>query len=177
VLEEFEIVVSDVPEHVLPGEHPRDTAERLASSKARAVAAARPSALVIGADTVVALPNGSGWTQFAKPEGASEACAMLRSLSGARHSVITGVAVISPFGEWVGSAETRVTFRDLLDAEIERYVETGEPMDKAGAYAIQGGAASFVAGVDGSISNVVGLPMELLSDYMLSLKENGAAPI
>lgn len=154
----FEVLVSDVDEEALTVADPLETAERLAEAKARAVSVLRPDALVIGADTVVFLGN----EQFAKPRDAADARRMLRALSGRIHTVATGVALAEPKRVIVFHDRTHVTFRDLTDAEIDAYVATGEPMDKAGAYAIQGGAGAFVIRREGSESNVVGLPLEAL---------------
>ena len=159
---EFEILVSDVDEEALTVADPIQTAEGLAEAKARAVARLRPDALVIGADTVVFLEG----EQFAKPGDAEDAKRMLRALGGRTHTVATGVALVSPDGAIVFHDRTLVTFRDLTDAEIRAYVATGEPMDKAGAYAIQGGAAAFVLRREGSESNVVGLPLERLATFL-----------
>lgn len=170
LISEFEIVVSDVDEDALTVPDPYQTAEGLALAKAKAVAKLRPEALVIGGDTVVALPTGDGrFVQFAKPESKDHACEMLQALSGKTHRVITGLALVSPDHEVVVSDTTHVTFRELSRAEIEAYVETGIPMDKAGAYAIQQGAESFVERVDRSVSNVIGLPMEKLSEELQKL--------
>lgn len=160
----FEIVVSDVDEEALTVADPIATAEGLAEAKARAVFALRPDALVIGADTVVFL----GDEQLAKPRDADDAKRMLRALSGRTHTVATGVSLVSPQGATTFHDKTEVTFRDLDDAEIDAYVATGEPMDKAGAYAIQGGGAAFVLHRQGSESNVVGLPLERLRERLLS---------
>ena len=158
LIPEFEVLVADVDEEALTVPDPFETAERLAEAKARAVARLRPEALVIGGDTVVAL----GETQLAKPKDEADARRMLRALSGRRHVVATGVSLVSPQGVETFHDRTWVVFRDLTDDEIAAYVATGEPMDKAGAYAIQGGAAGFVASREGSESNVIGLPLELL---------------
>ncbi len=154
----FEVLVSDVDEENLTVADPIETAERLAEAKARAVFALRPGALVIGADTVVFL----GEEQFAKPRDAEDARRMRRALSDRTHVVATGVSLVSAEGVRTFHDRTEVSFRELTDAEIDAYVRTGEPMDKAGAYAIQGGAAAFVAERRGSESNVVGLPLERL---------------
>lgn len=161
LLQGFEVVVADVNEDPLPGEEPIALARRLALTKAQAVAKLRPDAFVIAGDTVVAYAD-PDWRLLAKPGDAKEACAMLRALSGRSHSVITGVSIVWPDGEETFHDETTVAFRDLSDEEIEAYVASGDPMDKAGAYAIQGGAARFVSLVTGSVSNVVGLPLEAL---------------
>lgn len=162
---EFESAVSEVDEESQTKEDPWHTAEHLAEAKALAVLSMRPEVRVIGGDTVVAVKN-DGWEQLAKPATFDEACEMLRRLSGREHVVITGVCVASADGVRTASETTRVAFRRLSEEEIREYVATGEPMDKAGAYAIQGGAAGFVESVDGSVSNVVGLPLELLKGML-----------
>ena len=162
----FEVLVSDVDEEALTVADPIQTAERLAEAKARAVFALRPDALVVGADTVVFL----GGEQFAKPRDAADARRMLHALSGRTHTVATGVSLIRPEGVRTFHERTSVTFRELSDAEIAAYDATGEPMDKAGAYAIQGGAAGFVARREGSESNVVGLPLERLAEALRDIQ-------
>lgn len=162
VLDTFEVCVSGVDEDALQDPDPWRTAEALATAKASAVAIQRPECLVIGGDTVVAIQHGETFRQFGKPVGEADAARMLRELSGRTHFVITGFALIGPGIHSVGSETTRVTFIALDEPRIQAYVATGEPMDKAGAYAIQGGAADFVKSVDGSWSNVVGLPVEAL---------------
>jgi septum formation protein len=142
---------------------------RLARAKVRAVAPARPETggVILGADTTVAL----GRAILGKPESSSEAAAMLRRLSGRRHEVLTGVCLreARTGRETVGVAVTRVWFAPLAGRRIAAYVATGEPRDKAGAYAIQGGAARFVRRIEGSYSNVVGLPIELVWQLWLDL--------
>jgi septum formation protein len=166
LIREFAVETSDVDEEALVLPDPWATAEGLAVAKARAVAARNPGALVIGGDTVVALPvnniRAAPFIQLAKPDSREGAISMLSQLSEREHAVITGVALFSPVGERVFSDTTWVRFRALSSAEIAAYVDTGEPMDKAGAYAIQGGAARFVLGTEGSVSNVIGLPLEAL---------------
>jgi len=116
--------------------------------------------LIFAADTIV-VHRGTG---LGKPRNADEATAMLQLLSGDTHAVITGVAVSSPkSGHSAGSSESRVRFRKLTHREITEYVASGEPYDKAGAYAIQGGAGKFVTSVDGPIDNVIGLPVRRLA--------------
>ena len=184
----FEIVPSGIPED--GGEGPAlRTAPALALAKAREVAArvgaglmagagtaaARgpgiphsafriPQCLVLGADTIVECEGRC----LGKPADAAEARAMLRALSGCTHQVVTGVALVDAA---TGRAEadaavTDVTFRELTDAEIAAYVESGEPFGKAGAYAVQGLAALFVEGIQGSPSNVIGLPLTLVQDLL-----------
>jgi septum formation protein len=158
----FEVIPAHVDEDALTVDDPWETAARLALAKAQTVAANRPDSLVIGSDTVVAIEEATGFRQLAKPSDATDAVQMLTALSGRTHYVITGVALVHVQRMWVESDTTKVQFRKLTEAEVSDYVETGEPMDKAGAYAIQGGAAGFVESVEGSTSNVIGLPLELL---------------
>jgi septum formation protein len=139
----------------------------LALAKAAAVLGKNPDALVIGGDTVVAIAEADGvYRHLAKPLDASDAAEMLRALSGREHLVITGVALVMKGNQAAATDTTRVFFRELHEDEIEHYVSTGEPMDKAGAYAIQGGAKDFVQKIEGSWSNVVGLPVELLRQML-----------
>jgi septum formation protein len=133
---------------------------RLALAKARA--AARPGEIALGADTEVALDG----AVLGKPTDAAHASSMLRALSGRAHEVWTGVALVAPERELTGTCRTEVEFHLLSEAEIARYVATGEPFDKAGAYAIQGGAAGFVARLDGELTNVVGLPLPLVAQLL-----------
>ncbi len=156
----FRIRPGRVVEGPRPGEAARRCARRLAAAKALAAARALRAGRVLGADTLVAVEG----TLLGKPTGPGDAGRMLRLLSGRTHRVVTGVAVCGPGGGAlrVGSASTLVTFRCLTRREIRDYVDTGEPMDKAGAYAIQGGAGRFVIGLRGSYTNVVGLPLELV---------------
>lgn len=169
LIPEFEVVRPDIEEDALTLDDPWQTAQRLAREKALAVFEDRPEALVIGGDTVVAVMEGGRHTQLAKPPSSDEACAMLARLSGREHLVITGVAVRWPRGMEAFTETSKVAFRPLTSDEIAAYVATGEPMDKAGAYAIQGGASAFVERVEGSMSNVVGLPLERLEEALKSL--------
>jgi len=158
----FEIDVPDVDEHVegTPGEMVALLAER----KARAVALRRESGLVVAADTLVAL----GKEALGKPVDEADASRMLHALSGRTHDVYTGVCVMdASSGEALVCAErTGVRFRALSDEEIADYIATGEPLDKAGAYAIQGGAGAFIEGYEGSRTNVIGLPVERLGEML-----------
>ena len=150
------VVPAEVDERPLRRELPRDMARRLAVLKARTVAEAHADAFVLAADTVVA----RGRRTLPKAESAADARACLRLLSGARHRVYGGVAVVAAGGRLAERlVVTGVVFKRLAADEIERYLATGEWRDKAGAYAIQGRAARFVAAVQGSYSNVVGLPL------------------
>lgn len=160
----FEVIPADVDEAALTVADPWRTAEGLALAKARAVAERLgPLAghVILGADTVVAYEGATDWTLLGKPADASEAGEMLRTLRGREHVVVTGVAALSANEEEVGSETSRVTLRDLTDDEIAAYVATGDPLDKAGAYAIQH-PMNLVARLDGAYDNVVGLPMALV---------------
>ncbi len=157
----FRVLAPDVAEDLPPGTRPAEAARLLAVRKARAAAAALGPgpALVIAADTVVALDDGR---LLGKPADRAEAEAHLRALSGTTHSVVTGVCLLDlPGGaEEVFHAESRVTMRPLTDGEIRDYADSGEGFDMAGGYAIQEGGDRFVSRVEGSRSNVVGLPVE-----------------
>ena len=118
--------------------------------------------MVLGADTTVALDN----TILGKPEDAADAARMLRLLSGRTHRVITGVAVVTANGAEVAAEATAVRFLTLSDAEIADYVASGEPMDKAGAYAIQGRAARWIPRIEGCYFNVMGLPLALVCSLL-----------
>jgi len=143
---------------------PECLVERLARRKAAAVAKIRPSATVIGADTVVVHKD----RIMGKPTGAEDAKSMLRALQGGEHIVITGVCVMCADKgiELVRNEKTCVRFAPMSEHEIEEYVSTKEPMDKAGAYAIQGKGSLFVTGIDGDYSNVVGLPQRLTATML-----------
>ena len=136
---------------------PAEKAKQLAFMKARDIADRNMQGLVLGADTIVVVDG----IIFGKPENEADACRMLRELSGREHSVITGLALIDcSSGEFrTGHEETRVRFAKLAKSEIDAYIRTGEPFDKAGAYALQGMGALLVEGIDGCYSNVVGLPL------------------
>ena len=155
----FEARPAEVEELVRPGESAFDAAERIAREKAAAVAGTEPGALVVAADTLVVLDGDA----LGKPRDRAEAEAMLRRLRGRRHEVVTGVAVAADGGCFSGRETTTVVFAPMSDAEVRAYAATGEPDDKAGAYAVQGIGALFVERVEGSPSNVVGLPVRLLA--------------
>jgi septum formation protein len=146
-------------------------ARRSAQAKAAEVAAAHPGRLVLGADTVVSLGEGAEHV-LGKPADPAEAAAMLRLLSGRTHEVVTGLALMiaGPMPrEIIRSVRSVVCFRELRDDLIARYVATGEPLDKAGAYGIQGRLASQVVSIEGSWSNVVGLPQGVLPDLFAGI--------
>lgn len=155
---EFEVRAADIPEVPHAGESPQYFAERMAREKARAVRQSFPSRVILAADTVVAV----GSEILGKPADAEGAARMLRLLSARTHEVTTGVCVIADTFEDVRSETTRVEFSAIPENEILEYIATGQPMDKAGAYAIQGGAAKWVRQIEGDYNNVVGLPMELV---------------
>lgn len=151
----FEVLDVNVPERREPNEAAQDYVKRLASSKSRGGAVLRPDIPVLGADTIVV----QGDQVLEKPSNKEQGLAMLAQLSGARHYVYTAVAVTLGPRQQTVLCSTEVTFRDICPAEAERYWHTGEPQDKAGGYGIQGLAAVFVANLQGSYSNVVGLPL------------------
>jgi septum formation protein len=155
----FETLPVDLDETPLPDEAPDAHVRRLADAKARAALARRPDALVLGADTIVVLDGRT----LGKPRDAADARAMLQALAGRDHEVLTGVALISAEGSAVDVGCTRVWFGPMTRAEIDDYVHSGEPMDKAGGYGIQGLASRYVQRIDGSYTNVVGLPVELVA--------------
>lgn len=160
----FTVRPVDLDESRLPGERALDYVRRLAEEKARADA--RPGELVLGADTIVVL----GEELLGKPEDEEAAVSMLERLSGQEHLVLTGIAVYRVDDDHlvVEAETTRVRFLPLEEQAIRSYVRTGEPMDKAGAYAIQGGGGRFVESIDGSFSNVVGLPEALARRLLAS---------
>lgn len=153
---------SDVDEKVLAGESPESYAVRVALDKARAAAARAGSGIVIAADTIVVLDD----SILGKPADRRDAERMLSLLSGRMHVVITGLAIIDAAeGKTVtGTSLTRVWFRDLSRDEIASYVKSGEPLDKAGAYGIQGKGSLLVKQIEGCYFNVVGLPLSLLGE-------------
>lgn len=156
---EFEAWPVDLDETPLPGETPEAHVQRLSASKARAALERRPGSVVLGADTVVVLDG----RILGKPRDADEARAMLAALACRQHDVLTGVALVSADECVEDVCRTRVWFSSLSLKEIDEYVASGEPMDKAGAYGIQGLASRFVERIDGSYTNVVGLPVELVA--------------
>jgi len=170
----FVVQAADIDETPLAGESARDCAKRLAREKALAVWRMRSQDVVLGADTVVVVDG----MILGKPGGAEDAARMLRMLSGRVHEVITGICVVKAVGsgQWAVASQsettsetTLVTMNELSDAEIRDYVATGEPMDKAGAYAIQGMASRWIPRIEGDYSNVVGLPVALVWRMLTNL--------
>ncbi len=151
----FIVEPAHLREEPLPNERPLDYAQRLACDKARAVFARHPADAVLGADTVVVVDE----HLLEKPRDERDAARMLNLLSGRTHQVITGICLVAPGFEQVGAEVTQVRFSPLSEVEIAEYVNTGEPIDKAGAYAIQGIASRWVERIDGCYFNVVGLPV------------------
>jgi len=182
----FLVRPTNVLEDPLPGESAKTLGERLAAAKAAAVYSQHPSDYVLGADTVVVVDNHI----LGKPLDVADAARMLRLLSGRSHLVITGVCLIGPapavkpivqgspmsWFEDVRSETTLVNMDELSESDIENYVASGEPMDKAGAYAIQGIASRWIGRIEGDYSNVVGLPVALVHRMLTAyaiLKANG----
>jgi len=179
---EFTALPASVCEDPHPCEQPIPYVLRLARQKAEAVAASSEFAalaarhsgepfFVLGADTTVVAPNGE---MLAKPVSDADAARMLRLLAGATHQVITGVALVSGEHTEVAAEVTRVTFLSPSDDEIARYIATGEPHGKAGAYAIQGQAARWIPRVHGCYFNVVGLPISLVASMIAGAQERFA---
>jgi len=162
----FDVAAADVDESPRAGESPSLYVRRLAAEKSAAVSSrTRPDAVVLGADTTVVVDD----EILAKPRDAADASAMLRRLSGRRHDVMTGVSLRRGAFE-IGRVEsTAVVFAPLTDDEIAWYVGTGEGRDKAGAYAIQGFASRFIPRIEGSYSNVVGLPVACVRELLTEI--------
>ena len=155
---DFEIVPCQVSEHRLTGESPEVMVQRLAHAKALMGRNLRPNSTVVGADTVVVLED----QVFGKPDSIEDAGRMLQCLSGRTHFVLTGICVFRGHTNLVDCSRTAVRFNSMSEREITAYLSTGEPLDKAGAYAIQGAASRFVERIEGCYFNVVGLPVSLL---------------
>lgn len=165
---EFSVVPADICEAPLPDEAATDHVLRLSREKADAVAAANDGRFFIGADTIVVLDG----VILGKPVDAADARRMLSALSGRNHEVVTGFTVFDKIsGIHISrSVCTEVTFKKLEEQEIDAYIATGCPMDKAGAYAIQGGAVHFVRSINGSYTNVIGLPMTELYEVLQTMQ-------
>jgi septum formation protein len=168
---QFEAIESRVPEVHVVGEPPRDYALRMAREKAGAVSSRFPDAIVVGADTIVVCEA----QILEKPADADDARRMLAMLSARTHTVVTAFA-LARAGKILESSpvESRVTFRKLTNAEIDAYIATDEPFDKAGAYGIQGVGGGFIAHVEGSRDNVMGLPIERV---VAALARYGVKPV
>lgn len=162
----FTVEVADIDETPLPGEHHTAYTLRLAEAKARAVLERHPGAVVLGADTTVSVDD----MLLGKPADEEDAARMLRLLSGRHHYVTTSVAVLTAEHTLTEAVTTRVTFSKIPEDELAAYVDSGEPMDKAGAYAIQGGAAKWIPRIEGEYSNVIGLPLARVWEILRGLK-------
>jgi septum formation protein len=168
----FTVSHADLDETPHPGEAPAAYVQRLAEAKAAAVAGRHPDALVLGADTTVVVDGDI----LGKPVDAADAAAMLTRLQGRVHEVLTGVAVAGPGGRASAVAATRVWFAPMSAGEIADYVASGEPMDKAGAYAIQGLASRYVERIEGSHPNVVGLPVAVVHALLRRFRASDPGP-
>jgi septum formation protein len=161
----FDVLPVEVDETFLPGENPEQGVARLAEAKAAAGAAIRPDQIVLGADTTVVI----GGQPLGKPADADDAARMLRTLSGATHEVLTGLCLRQGIRRLVHVEATRVHMTRMDESEIAWYISTGEPYDKAGAYAVQGLASRFISRIEGSYSNVVGLPISNVYQLLKAL--------
>jgi septum formation protein len=171
----FQIIAANIREDRLPDEDPITFVTRLAREKAQFVfdqlishRRADPL-LVLGADTIVVIPQQALGNILGKPASTEDAARMLRLLSGRTHQVVTGVCLISNEATEVAVETTNVTMKEIAEDEIAAYIATGEPMDKAGAYAIQGYAARWIPRIEGCYFNVVGLPLALVAS-MIAMK-------
>lgn len=163
---QFEKDSADIDESELPGESPADYVRRLALEKARAVGTRYPGSIVLGADTTVVI----GERIIGKPIDLRDAARMIEVLSGNWHSVLTGVALVAGERSSVGMQRTEVKFAPMTAREIEFLVENGDPLDKAGAYAVQAQAALFIEEIRGDYWNVVGLPINLVYGLVAELE-------
>ena len=160
---EFEAITAGIDESLLPGENPATYVQRLAKSKAEAVAAKLDKGLVLGADTTVVVDD----QILGQPVDDADARRMLQLLSGKWHEVLTGVALVRVGGGWrVDYETTRVRFAEMNDAELDWYISTGEARGKAGAYGIQGAAGLFIREIEGDYFNIVGLPIRLVYELV-----------
>ncbi len=161
---DFTVDPTDVNESILPGESPGNYAVRVSLDKARVAARKAGEGIVIAADTIVVFKN----VILGKPADSDDANRMLEMLSGKMHRVITGLAVMNAATGMASckTSTTRVWFRNLDEDEVKKYVLSGEPLDKAGAYGIQGKGALLVARIEGCYNNVVGLPLALLDEML-----------
>ena len=159
---DFEKRVADIDETEFPDEKPEAYVQRLAREKAVAIAEDNKGAVVLGADTIVVIDG----EIVGKPVDLEDAKMMIKKLSGRWHEVLTGVALVRDSAASVESQTTRVKFRELTESEVEFLVEKGDPLDKAGAYAVQAQAALFIERIEGDYWNVVGLPINLVYKLM-----------
>lgn len=175
LVERFEIVPAHLDEEAFEHPDPEQTARDLAEAKAAYIAKLCPDALVIAGDTVVALPVDSGFEQLAKPADEADARCMIARLQGREHLVLTGICLLWPRGRTTFVETSRVRFKRLSQQEVADYVALGESLDKAGAYAAQGKAGEIIESVEGSLSNVIGLPIERLREALEGISREAAA--
>jgi septum formation protein len=173
----FSVRPAHVDERLRPGEKAEDAVVRLAGMKATASAASHPDDITLGADTAVVIRH----QILGKPANREDAVRMLRLLSGRTHDVLTGICLVGHGRSLVHVETTRVRVASLSEAEVAWYASSGEPEDKAGAYAVQGLASRFIEGIEGSYSNVVGLPISsvyaLLKQLGCDILENTPTPL
>ncbi|MBI4667397.1 MAG: septum formation protein Maf [Nitrospinae bacterium] len=164
---EFDIVKPDIDETPDPALTPEENARFIALRKAEAVAQTVREGVVLAADTMVVIDH----EIIGKPVDATDARKMLQRIAGREHKVVTGVSIICEGSRrrWAHVEVSFVRFKPVADGDIEAYVNTGEPLDKAGAYAIQGGAAGWIDGYSGSLTNIIGLPMEQVACALESM--------
>ena len=158
---------ADINEQIDPAKELTEEIKRLSYLKAKTVLDHHPDAIVIGSDTIVAV-NGE---PLGKPHDRNDAHRMLRELSGHTHQVITGLCILSAEKCCTDVSVSHVTFMELSDEEINGYIDSGEPMDKAGAYAIQGGAGKFIENIDGDYYAIMGLPINILYKQLKDIEE------
>jgi septum formation protein len=168
---DFEKHVADIDETERPGEQPAAYVERLAREKAEKVASEHPGEIVLGADTTVVVDG----QIVGKPLDLGDAKRMLRMLSGRRHEVLTGIAVVRDGTTESALERTDVSFASMSEIEIQFLAENGEPLDKAGAYAVQAQAALFIEGIQGDYWNVVGLPVSTVYRLVMQMSETPAS--
>ncbi|MDO5547573.1 MAG: Maf family protein [Eubacteriales bacterium] len=164
----FSVQPADIDESMDPAMAPEQAVCDLARRKARAIAGEHPQSLVIAADTIVVCD-----TIFGKPEDEADAARMLRALAGRAHQVMTAVSVVGDGGEETRVSVTDVHFRPMSEQEIAAYIATGEPMDKAGAYGIQGAGSLFIERIEGDYYGVMGLPVCMLYQMLEKFPEKG----
>ena len=166
IIPKFDIIVSNADETIDRDIAPITAVHILAKRKGEPIAKQYPDAVVISADTIVVIDNNI----LGKPKNEADAERMLHMLSGKTHQVITGVCIIYNNAENIFAKTTDVTFKNLSDLEIKKYIETGEPMDKAGSYGLQGDGSKFVDNINGDQFNVIGLPISDLKNTLCDMK-------
>ena len=176
-IEDFKVIPATCDEIITPGMSPEQTVIDIALRKAENVLSlCHEDDIIIAADTLVYLDG----LPLGKPENTEDAVSMLKALSGEKHTVFTGIALVRGDVQITAAEPTDVYFRELTDIEISDYVNTGEPMDKAGAYAAQGRGAVFIRRIEGEFFNVMGMPLcklsEMLSDFGCTLQVKGKTP-